>query len=247
MNIVEFKSNHTLRDIPIFSELSIEQLRLISSFSKLKKINKGERIFNEGDFYLGFYILLKGTIKVSRISSNGKESVVHIIKPLNTFAEIPLFEGGNYPVTAEALEESLVIFIPKEKFLELIYKEPEISLKMLAGFAKRLKSLINQIEDISSKEVVNRLAKYLVKEVQNAGTGELPEPIIKLSIPKSVIASYLGTITETLSRSFRKLENEGIINMLGEKNNYKRSETIETISQVISSSLTSTLTIPLIL
>ena len=215
--MMELKYNHTLRDIPIFSELSIEQLRSISSFSKVKKFGKGERIFNEGDFYLGFYILLKGTIKVSRILNNGKEAVVHIIKPLNTFADIPLFEGGNYPVTAEAIEESLALFIPKEKFLELIKEEPEISLKMLAGFAKRLTSLINQLEDISSKEVINRLAKYLLKEVQNAGTDEQPEPIIKLSVPKSVIASYLGTITETLSRSFRKLENEEIIRMAGKK------------------------------
>jgi CRP/FNR family transcriptional regulator, dissimilatory nitrate respiration regulator len=211
------KTNNTLRDIPLFSELSITQLRLISSFSKLKKIPKSERIFNEGDYYKGFYILLKGTIKISRISSNGKESVVHIIKPLNTFAEIPLFEGRDYPVTAEALEESLALFIPKEKFLELLYKEPEISLKMLAGFAKRLKSLINQIEDISSKDVINRLAKYLLKEVLNAETVELNELVIKLSVPKSVIASHLGTINETLSRSFRKLENEGVIKMAGKK------------------------------
>ncbi len=225
MDLDNLKSKETLRDIPLFSELSIEQLRKISSFSKLKNFKKHERIFNEDDFYLGFYILLKGSVKVFKISSQGKKSVVHLVRPLTAFADIPLFEGGNYPVSAEALEESLTLFIPKEEFLELISKEPEILLKMLAGFAKRLKSLINQLEDISSKEVSNRLAKYLLKEIKTVGTDKLPEPFIKLTIPKSAIAAYLGTITETLSRSFKKLQDEKIIRVNGKKifvNNMKR-------------------------
>ncbi len=217
MKTAELESNQTLRDIPLFSELSIEQLRKISSFSKLKSFKKHDRIFNENDFYLGFYILLKGSIKVFKITNQGKESVVHLVRPLTAFADIPLFEGGNYPVSAEALEESLALLIPKEQFLELISNEPEISLKMLAGFAKRLKSLINQLNDLSSKEVSNRLAKYILKQIKSAGTDKLAEPFVKLTIPKSTIASYLGTITETLSRAFKKLQDEGIIRVNGKK------------------------------
>lgn len=215
--IEEDKTKPTLRDIPLFSELSIEQLRKISSFSKIKSFKKHEIIFNEDDFYAGFYILLKGNVKVFKTSSSGKESVVHLVSPLTAFADIPLFEGGNYPVSAETLEESLTLFIPKEKFLELIYKEPGISLKMLAGFAKRLKSLINQLEDLSSKEVPNRLAKYILKEIKTTGTEKLPEPFVKLSIPKSTIASYIGTVTETLSRTFKKLQDEKIIRVSGKR------------------------------
>ncbi|HMN49819.1 MAG TPA: Crp/Fnr family transcriptional regulator [Ignavibacteriaceae bacterium] len=217
MLIEDDKIKSTLRDIQLFSELSIEQLRKISSFSKIKRFTKNEIIFNENNAYVGFYVLLKGTVKVYKISSKGKESVVHIIKPLTAFADIPLFEGGNYPVSAEALEESLALLIPKEQFLELIHNEPEISLKMLAGFAKRLKSLINQLEDISSNEVPNRLAKYLLSEVKISGTENLPEPFIKLSVPKSTVASYIGTITETLSRALKKLQNEKIIRVSGKK------------------------------
>ena len=213
----DIKTKETFRDIPLFSELSIEQLRKISSFSKIKKFSKNEIIFHENDTYLGFYVLLKGAVKVFKISSKGKESVVHIIKPLNAFADIPLFEGGNYPVSAETLEETVVLLIPKENFLELIHSEPEMSLKMLAGFAKRLKSLISQLEDLSSREVPNRLAKYILKEIKISSTENLPEPFIKLSVPKSTIASYLGTITETLSRAFKKLQDEKIIRVIGKK------------------------------
>ncbi len=210
-----FKSEFTLRDIPLFSELSIQQLRSLTSVSKLKRFPKHSVLFREGDFYTGFFVLLKGMVKVFKITPQGKESVVHIVRPFSAFADIPLFEGGNYPLDAEALEDSLALFIPKENILELISKEPDISLKMLAGFAKRLKSLVNQIEDISSKEVHNRLAKYLLQGILASKTEQLAEPFIKLTVPKSTIAAYLGTVTETLSRALRKLQNEKVIRVSG--------------------------------
>lgn len=212
-----FKSEFTLRDIPLFSELSIQQLRSLTSVSKLKHFSKHTILFREGDFYTGFFVLLKGVIKVYKFTTKGTEAVVHIVRPFSAFADIPLFEGGNYPVNAEALEDSIALFIPKERFMELISKEPDISLKMLAGFAKRLKALVNQLEDISSKEVPNRLAKYLAQRIKDSGTENLPEPFVKLTVPKSTIAAYLGTVTETLSRTLRRFQDENIIRVSGKK------------------------------
>ncbi|HAB54311.1 MAG: hypothetical protein A2315_13565 [Ignavibacteria bacterium RIFOXYB2_FULL_35_12] len=96
MKITELESHKTLREIPLFSELSIEQLREISTISTIKKFAKHEFIFSEGDYYQGFFILLKGTVKIFKVTSEGKESVVHIVKPFTAFADIPLFEGRNY-------------------------------------------------------------------------------------------------------------------------------------------------------
>lgn len=207
----------TLRSIALFSELSIDELRKISSFSKIKNFKKNEIIFREDDFYLGFYILLKGTIKIFKLSPKGKESVLHIIKPLNAFADIPLFDGGNYPVNAVAVEESIALLIPKDKFLALLKSDSDMALKMLSGFAKRLKSLINQVNNLNSSEVHVRLAKYLLNEVKSSGTEKLPEPFIKLSIPKATLAAFIGTITETLSRTFKKLQDDKIIRVVGKK------------------------------
>ena len=211
----DFSNKETLRSIPLFSELSIDHLRKITAVSKIEKIPGHKIIFMEGDFYKGFYIQLKGSVKIFKTSIEGKESVFHIVKPFSVFADIPLFEGNNYPVSAQTLEECIVLFVPKEGFINLIKEEPEISLKMLAGFAKRLKSLIIQVEDLTSKEVKNRLAKYLLKEIKNNKTENLPEPYLTLTIPKSTLASYLGTITETLSRTFKKFQDQEIIRMNG--------------------------------
>lgn len=217
MQRIQQNKNEPLRNIALFSELSIDELRKISSFSKIKNFRKNETIFRENDFYLGFYILLKGTVKIFKLSEKGKESVLHIIKPLNAFADIPLFEGGNYPVNSMAVEESIALLVPKEKFLDLLKTEPGISLKMLAGFAKRLKSLISQVDNLNSSEVQVRLARYLLDEIRGSGTITLPEPVIRLTIPKATLAAYIGTITETLSRTFKKLQDEKVIRVAGKK------------------------------
>ena len=211
------QEKETLRSIALFSELSIEELRKISSFSKIKNFKKNEIIFREDDFYLGFYILLKGTVKIFKVSPKDKESVLHIIKPLNAFADIPLFDGGNYPVNAVAVEESIALLIPKDKFLALLKSDSDMSLKMLSGFAKRLKSLIIQVDNLNSSEVPVRLAKYLLNEIKASGTEKLPEPFIKLSIPKTTLAAFIGTITATLSRTFKKLQDDKIIRVVGKK------------------------------
>ena len=207
----------SLKDIPLFSELNIEQIRQITSISSLEKHPKNNIIFLEGNQYRGFYIMLKGSVKIYKTSPEGKEVILHIIKPPYPFADVPLFEGGSYPANAQALEDSTILFIPKNEFMELILKNPTVSLKISAGFAKRLRLMSKQMEDITLKEVSNRLAKYILDEVKRTGTDRLPEPFVKLTISKSTIASLLGTITETLSRTFKKLQNENIIRMDGKK------------------------------
>ncbi|MGE5401004.1 MAG: Crp/Fnr family transcriptional regulator [Ignavibacteriales bacterium] len=206
-----------LRGQPLFSELDEDQLRQVMAISITCRYGKNAMIFMEGDKYRGFFVVLKGMVKVYRTSPSGKEIILHLIKPYGSFADVPLFEGGDYPVNAQALEDCELLFIPKCEFIELLEKNINISLKMLAGFAKRLKNLTHKVKDMSEKEVINRLAEYLVNEVESGGKAHLPEPFVRLSVTKSTVASYIGTITETLSRTFNKLEKEKIIRVQGRK------------------------------
>jgi len=208
----------TLRDVPLFSEMDILHLREISEISRLEQYKKSQHIFLENDNYRGFYIVLKGSVKVYRVSAEGKEYILHLRKPPQPFADVPLFEeGGNYPANAQALEECLLLFIPKEEFIELIQKNPSIALKMLAGFAKRMRNMTNKMEEISTKEVSSRLARFILEEIEKNKSVKLPEPFLRLTISKSTVATYLGTITETLSRTFKKFQDEKIIIVDGKK------------------------------
>lgn len=206
-------TEQTLKTIPLFSELTDEQLIEISKNTVHKTYSKNEIIFLEDDYYRGFYVILKGSVKIYKLTSGGKESVVHIAKPHTIFADIPLFDGINYPVNAKTLEACSMVFFPKQVFIDFIKNNPEVSLKMLAAYAKRLKALMAQIEDLSTKEVSSRFIKYIIREIKKSGTASLPEPFIKLKVPKSTIASYIGTTIETLSRTLNKLQKDNIIRL----------------------------------
>lgn len=169
----------------------------------------------EGDPYKGFYILLKGSVKIYKISFKGKESILHLIKPSESFGDVPLFEGGNYPVNAQVMTDSILVFISHKEFIQLIKNNSTICFNMLVGFSKKMRRLTQKVEELSTKEVTNRFARYLLEEIKKSGTDNLPEPFLKITISKKNIASYIGTITDTLSRLLKKLQNEKVIRVSG--------------------------------
>ncbi len=203
--------NQTLNEIPIFSQLSTIELRKITSLSRLITYNRNEYIFHEGDEFLGIYIVLKGLVKIFKISPQGKEYILHLINKPNLFGDVPLFTGGDCPASVQAIEDSKLLFIPKIEFLKLLKDNPDLSFKVMAGFANRLKSITVKAEDLSLKEVVNRLADYIIKGIQKDGRTELPEPFFKIPLSNPTLAAYLGTIPETISRAIKKLRESGII------------------------------------
>lgn len=208
-------SSETLRNLPLFSELSTQQSERIISISKIINYKKNAIIFMEGDPYKGFYILLNGSVKIYKISFEGKESILHLIKPSESFGDVPLFEGGNYPVNAQVITDSILIFVPHKEFTLLIKKNPTICFNMLVGFSKKMRRLTQKVEELSTKEVTNRFARYLLEEIKESGTEKLPEPFLRITISKKNIAAYIGTITDTLSRLLKKLQDEKIIRVSG--------------------------------
>ncbi|MEW5843776.1 MAG: Crp/Fnr family transcriptional regulator [Bacteroidota bacterium] len=208
-------SSDALRSLPLFSELSVEQLKLITAISKKRNCKKNELIFSEGDVYRGFYILLNGSVKIFKISFEGRESILHFIKPAESFGDVPLFEGGSYPVNAQVISDSILVFIPHKEFIQLIKKNSTICFNMLVGFSKKMRRLTQKVEELSTKEVTNRFARYLLEEIKESGKDKLPEPFIKITVSKKNIASYIGTITDTLSRLLKKLQNEKVIRVSG--------------------------------
>lgn len=204
-----------LQDIPLFSELSVEELRKITKFSSLVNVNEGEYIFHEGEDFPGIYIVLKGLIKIFKISPQGKEYILHLLTKPHLFGDVPLFTGGKCPASVQALEDATLLFIPKNEFISFLEDNPKLSFKVMAGFAKRLKSITVKAEDLSLKEVINRLADYLIKEVGKTESGNEGELVIKMKLSNPTLAAFLGTIPETISRAFKKLKESSIISVHG--------------------------------
>ncbi len=193
--------------IPLFNGLPEHQIKEIRQIVVDKHYNKGDFIFYEGDDGNGFYVVAEGTVKIFKVSLEGKEQILHIFGPGEPFGEVPVFSGQSFPANAEAIAESQLLFFPRTAIVDLITENPSLALNMLAVLSMRLRQFTVQIENLSLKEVPARLAGYLIYLAEEQGT----EDSVTLDISKGQLASLLGTIPETLSRIFSKMNRENLI------------------------------------
>ena len=220
--------NYDLKKIYLLSDLDDKAIQTIREFSAIKRYSKGEIIFFDSEPYTGIYGILEGMVKLYKISSEGREHLLHIEHPGSTFGEVPMFENfskadnteKNYPANAMALDnETVVVKIPVKPFTEFIKQNNDACLKMLSSFAKRLRFLNTHIENLTLGDVSKRLAIYLITEYEKKASqiNSVPHVTnsIELKISKYDLASHLGTINETLSRVFKKFQNENIIEVKG--------------------------------
>jgi CRP/FNR family transcriptional regulator len=199
--------------IPLFNGLPEDQIAAIKKIAVEKHINKGEIIVSEGDEGEGFFVIAEGRVKVFKVSTEGKEQILHIFGPGQPFGEVPVFTGQRFPANAQAIDKTRVLFFPRASFVNLISANPSLALNMLAIMSKKLRQFAVQIENLSLKEMPARLASYLVflADEQNK------DDSVTLKISKGQLASILGTIPETLSRVFAKLSGQKLINVEGKK------------------------------
>ena len=193
--------------IPLFEGLLPKQCTALGAIAIRKYYSKGQNFFAEGDEGIGFYIILSGKVKVFKLSPEGKEQIFHILEAPEPFAEAAVFAGEHYPACAQALAETIVLFFPRQKFLELISLQPSLALSMLALLSQRLRKLTMLVENLSLKEVPGRLAAYLLYLHERNG----PSPVIELEVSKNQMAGLLGTIPETLSRILKRMTDEKLI------------------------------------
>lgn len=196
---------------PLFKGLPQNQLEKIEKIAVKRKFEKEELIFSEGDEGDGFYIVAKGMVKIYKVSLEGKEQILHIFGQGEPFGEVPVFSGSAFPANAQAIKKCSLIFFPRDTFVQFISENIPVVLNILGLLSMRLRQFTVQIENLSLKEVPGRLAGYLLllaEEQQN-------EDIIQLNISKGQLASLLGTIPETLSRIFSKMNDLELIEVKG--------------------------------
>jgi CRP/FNR family transcriptional regulator len=197
-----------LKHCPMFAGVTSEELEALLLVAKARDHEKGELLFSEGDDASGFYVIAAGKVKIYKLSPEGKERILHIVHPVATFAEAAIFGNGLYPAYAEPLEKSRLIFFPKGEFLDLLQRQGRIAINMIGGLSRFLRQFATQVEELTFKDVPARLARYILDLAGEAGQVQLP-------ISKSQLASNLGTVSETLSRTLRKLSDDDLIRVQG--------------------------------
>ena len=199
--------------IPLFNGLPAEQLEAIRQIAIEKRFNKGQTIFSEGDKTTGFFVIVDGRVKIYKVSSEGKEQILHIFEAGQSFGEVTVFTGQQMPANAQALAKTHLLLFARRAFVDLVTSHTSLALNLLGIMSKKLRQFAAQIENLSLKEIPARLASYLIYLAVEQGT----QDAVTLNVSKGQLASLLGTIPETLSRIFAKLSAQNLIRVEGPK------------------------------
>lgn len=200
-----------LREVYLFSGVPEADLEALAHLAVSKAFARQDTIFWEGREAQGFYLLSRGYIKLVKSSPEGKEYIIRLVGPGETFAEAAVFSDASYPATAIALEDCQTLFFPKAPFLRHLAASPNLARNMLATLSRLMLHLTRQLEDLSLKEVSARLARYLLERCQERH-GRIEKGLaFELPTTKTHLAAYLGTIGETLSRTLSRLKSQGVI------------------------------------
>lgn len=201
-----------LANLPLFRQLSAEEIDNLAVGTREQKVLKNEFLFQKGEPSHGFFVIAYGLIKLAFPSQNGAEKVVEIIGAGQSFGEAVMFMEKPFPVYAQALTDSLLLHIAKPVIFSAIDHDPTLARKMLAGLSIRLHGLIQDVEAYSLRSGTQRLIGFLLEQPQTAISGGVE---IALPASKTVIASRLNLTPETLSRILHTLSEQSLISVHG--------------------------------
>lgn len=198
--------------VPIFNHLNQEEMNDIVTCTNSTSYSRGNTIYRAGENSDGLYIVHKGRVKIYRLSDNGKEQLVRILKPGDFTGELALFTASVHDAYAEAMEPTELCVMARENFQQFLLKYPAISLKVLSEFSSRLGKAEKHAASIAMESVETRIAMYLADLIEEQHTH-----IVRLPMSRKDIASHLGTTPETVSRKLAEFENAGSIKQVNQK------------------------------
>jgi CRP-like cAMP-binding protein len=205
--------------LPLFGELDDAGLDRLAELGRIFRFQRKATVFSEGEPYRGMFVVLEGLAVVYKLSAEGRMLILHVCRPGDPLAEVPMFEerDAGYASHAKTTRDSELLFLPRGPFIEFLNTHPPVAWKMLQGFASRIKEMSLQLEGVTLREVSSRFARYLLREMEAGGVADQERPVLTLPLAKSSVASYLGTVHETLSRTFARLIREKVIAVDGPK------------------------------
>ncbi len=198
-----------LKSCRLFTGLGRDDLQQVAAIVSVRRLEREEFVFREGQPSKGFFVVVQGAVSVHRVNAAGKEQVLHVFRSGESFAEATLSMESGYPSDARAVEPSQVLVVPRQDFLDLLQRRPELALRLLVGMSMKLRTLIGQLEDLTLHQVEDRLLNWLLKRCPDPDSNR---PVtIQLTTTKRTLAAELGTVSETLSRTLARLREQDLV------------------------------------
>jgi len=189
----------------LFEHVGLDRRRRVAAFSVTRKFPKGRMIFRQGDDCPGIYVVDAGVVRIFKTGPSGKEHVLHMISPGNTFAEVAAIGNFPCPAHAEAIAATRCVLVPLEPFQREIQTDHQLCLEMMTGLSQWVRRLISLMEDLVLRDAIGRTAQYLLEaETDASGAVQLPSL-------KRYVASHLNLTSETFSRTLSRLIEAGLV------------------------------------
>lgn len=206
-----------LKNVPLFADLKDEIIQKIFNLMQKRVYKKGNLILMEEEFGDTLFILNQGSVKITRLSDDGREVILAIMGPGDFFGEMSIFDGENRSANVIALEDSEVFILKRGDFLDLLEKYPQIAIVLLQEMATRLRRSDQQIEGLSLSDAENRVAMSLLRLAEDLGVIKMGQVVIENMPYQQDIANMAGTSRETVSRMLTLLQRKGYIQKRGRR------------------------------
>jgi len=204
-----------LKSVPLFAALTDSELASLAIRTSHQSYAPGQLLFAEGDPCAGLYVVASGRVRIFKTSPSGREQVLAVQSPPSSIAELPVFDGGPYPASAAAIEESEFLFISRPHFRAFCLEHPEVALKVLQVVGSRLRRLVGIIEELSFSTVRDRLVSWLLRQAKTEGRPAGEGLVFTLGIGHQELAARIGTVRELVSRNIARLEAQGFLKVEG--------------------------------
>jgi CRP/FNR family transcriptional regulator, cyclic AMP receptor protein len=195
-----------LKRSPYFSGLNPAGLDAVAKLIFEKKVERGEIFLLEGESDEILYFVASGAVKIFKTSTDGKEQILDIARPGDSFNDVAVFDGGPNPAAAQAMGSVILYGVRKNDLEAIIRSYPQVATNVTRVLAHRIRYFVSLVEDLSFKHVIARIAKILL-EYAGSGTG------IGQRLTQQDMAAMAGTVREVVGRSLKALEEEGIIRL----------------------------------
>lgn len=203
--------------VPVFSSLDHDEQEKIHSLILRRKYRKGEFLLMEGDIQESLMILHSGKVKVFRYTQDDKEQILYILSEGDFFGERNLFKRLKSTCFIQALEETDLCLISGKAFLNFLRSHPDTSVKMLEELSRRMERLEDAVHNMGTMSSESRLTSVLVDFASQYGKQQKNGILLELPLSREGIANYIGITRETVSRKLGLLQDEGLIEAIGNK------------------------------
>lgn len=211
------EKKHFLYYVPIFGDLTEQDLNKITKLGETRKYKKGELILLEEETGAAMFVIIRGKVKIVRTDEKGREVILSILSENDFFGEMAILDGSTRSASVFALEMSEIFMIQRKDFLELMHSHPQVAVSLLRELTLRLRKADAQIKSLSLKDASGKVAFVILQLADEIGVVKNGCVVIDELPMQQDLANMAGTSRETVSRMLHKFVKKGFIKLTGSK------------------------------